>query len=190
MGVREPEASIQDLLERAAGGERSEELLPLVYAQLRRLAQHRMAHEKPGNTLQATALVHEAYLRIAGDKEHGWASRAQFFAAAAEAMRRILIERARARGRLKRGGEHRRLTLDRLDLAAAQDSESVLALDEALQRLAGFDARALDVVHLRFFAGLNVEETAAALELSPRTVKREWAFARAWLFDEMRDPDA
>jgi len=164
---------------------RSEELLPLVYDQLRKLARQRMARERPGNTLQATALVHEAYLRIAEDKEEGWASRAQFFAAAAEAMRRILIERARARGRKKRGGERRRVTLDRLDLAVEQDPDAVLALDDALARLAERDARAADVVRLRFFAGLGVDETAAILEISPRTVKREWTFARAWLFDEL-----
>jgi len=166
----------------------SEELLPLVYTQLRRLAQHRMAQENPGITLQATALVHEAYVRIAGDKdEDGWAGRAQFFAAAAEAMRRILIERARARGRLKRGGGRVKVTLERLDLAAEQDPDVVLALDEALTRLAERDPRASRIVHLRFFAGLSVDETAAALDLSPRTVKREWTFARAWLYDELRD---
>ena len=167
----------------------SEELLPLVYAQLRELAHQRMALERPGNTLQATALVHEAYLRIAGDKEEGWANRAQFFAAAAEAMRRILIERARARGRLKRGGERRKVTLDRLDLAVEDDPEAVLALDDAIERLGEEDARARDIVRLRFFAGLSVEETAAILETSPRTVKREWTYARAWLFDALRPPD-
>jgi RNA polymerase sigma factor (TIGR02999 family) len=167
-------------------GERaSEELLPLVYEQLRRVAERNLANERPGQTLQATALVHEAYLRVAGDRGREWDGRGHFFAAAAEAMRRILIERARARARLKRGGAFRRVTLDGLDLGEEHDPGDLLALDEALDALHAEDPRAAEVLRLRFFAGLDVEETAEVLGTAPRTVKREWAFARAWLLDRL-----
>jgi RNA polymerase sigma factor (TIGR02999 family) len=160
------------------------ELLPLVYTELRGLARSFMASERPG-TLQATALVHEAYLRIAGAREQAWSGRAHFFGAAAEAMRRILVERARARGRLKRGGNRRRLDLDRLDLAADENAGDLLAVDAAVAKLAVADARAADVVRLRFFAGLENAEIAGVLGVAPRTVKREWVFARAWLLREL-----
>jgi len=170
----------------------AEKLLPLVYEELRSLARARMRHERADHTLQATALVHEAYLRLLGGAEVGWDSRGHFFAAAAEAMRRILIEHARARAREKRGGAEGRapkklsLTLAGVaDLAIAGDPEEVFALDEAIQRLEAQDARVGQVVRLRFYAGLTVEETAAALNVAPRTVKRDWAFARAWLCDAL-----
>ncbi len=178
-----------------AGGDRqaAEKLLPLVYEELRSLARARMHHERADHTLQATALVHEAYLRLLGGAEVGWDGRGHFFAAAAEAMRRILIEHARARGRAKRGGDEggrpaKKLSLTLggvADLAAQEDPELVLALDEAIQRLEAQDARVGQVVRLRFYAGLDVEETAAALNVAPRTVKRDWAFARVWLFEAL-----
>jgi len=157
------------------------DLLPLVYDELRTLARHRMAHENVGHTLQATALVHEAYLRLGGD-EAQFANRAHFFHAAAEAMRRILIDHARQRGSAKRGGGARRLPTNVLDLACAPDSGEIVALDDAIGRLEKEAPQAASVVRLRFYAGLSVEETAEALNISPRTVNREWTFARAWLF--------
>jgi RNA polymerase sigma factor (TIGR02999 family) len=141
-----------------------------------------MRHERPGHSLQATALVHEAYARIAGNRPDGWTSPGQFYSAAAEAMRRILIDHARGRGRVKRGGGRRCVPLSVLDLAAEQDEEQIMAVDAALRRLEEqVDGDAAKVVQLRFFAGLSVEQTAEALGVSARTVKRDWAFARAWL---------
>ncbi|MHC4219286.1 MAG: ECF-type sigma factor [Planctomycetota bacterium] len=162
-------------------------LLPLVYDELRRLAQQRMAAEPAGLTLQPTALVHEAYLRLvdAGDVE--WRGRGHFFGAAAEAMRRILVERARRYGRQKHGGGRRRLDLDRLSLAGEAPSDELLALDEALVRLEGEDKASGDVVKLRFFAGLTIEQTAEALGLSTATVSRHWTFARTWLYEQIFD---
>lgn len=165
-------------------------LLPMVYDQLRRIAQQRMATERPDHSLQATALVHEAYLRLVGDDDVHWANRAHFFAAAAEAMRRILVESARARGRLKRGGDRKRVPLNVVDLAAENDPAEILALDEALNRLESQDTKMARLVMLRFFSGLSVEETASAMNVSPRTVKRDWALARAWLFRELTGADA
>jgi RNA polymerase sigma factor (TIGR02999 family) len=172
----------------AASALTSHELLPILYEELRKLAQHRMAQERCGHSLQATALVHEAFLRIVGEREHGWVNRAQFFAAAAEAMRRILIEHARARGRAVRGGDRQRVTLTGVDLAADEDPEQVIAVDEAFQRLLQADPRAAEVVRLRFYAGLSEAETAAVLSMSERSVRREWAYARAWLFDALQGP--
>jgi len=172
-----------------AHGLAAQELLPIVYAELRALAQQHMVSERRGHSLQATALVHEAFLRIVGDREGGWASRAQFFVAAAEAMRRILIENARARGRVKNGGGQQRVTLTGVDLAAPEDLEQVLAVDEALAQLQQTDSRAADVVRMRFHAGLSEAETAAALGMSKRTVRREWAYAKAWLFDALKRPN-
>jgi RNA polymerase sigma factor (TIGR02999 family) len=166
---------------RAAG-----ELLPIVYDQLRALARQNMHRERAGHTLQATALVHEAFVRLLGDADVAWDSRGHFYVAAAEAMRRILIEHARSRGREKRGGGRQRVPLTVVDVPApADDPEQILAVDDALRRLEGEDPDAANVVRLRFFAGLGVEETARALGKSPRTVAREWAFARAWLMDEL-----
>jgi RNA polymerase sigma factor (TIGR02999 family) len=166
----------------------AEQLLPLVYDELRKLAAEKLAQEKPGQTLQATALVHEAYLRLVDVEEaQHWNSRGHFFAAAAEAMRRILIEHARRKQSRKRGGDRVRQDLDAVvDLAAPESPEEVLALDEALQKLAAKDKSAADVVHLRFFAGLPMPEVAKLLGISPRTADRLWAYARAWLHREIQ----
>ena len=162
-----------------------DELFPLVYAELRRIAAREMRHEKPGRTLQTTALVHEAYLRLLKDASLSFENRAHFLGIAARAMREILIEHARARSARKRGGGAVRLTLDDLVASVPSPSVDVLALDEALQRLARLDERHARVVELRYFGGLSVEETAVALGLSPATVKRAWTLARAWLFREL-----
>ena len=168
----------------------AEQLLPLVYDELRKLAAARLAHEKPGQTLQATALVHEAYLRLvdANTAQH-WNSRGHFFGAAAEAMRRILLNRARDKGRLKRGGDGRRIDLSAVEWATDAPDEDLLAIDDCLQRLARDNPKCAQVVKLRFFAGLSIDEAAAALNISPSTAKRHWTFARAWLFDALRPDD-
>ena len=163
----------------------SARLLPLVYDELRKLAKARMAHEPAGQTLQPTALVHEAYLRLVGDNDVTWDNRGHFFAAAALAMRRILVERARSRNRIKRGGGRARVELTDAALVTEPPDHDLLVLDEALARLEKFDKRKADVVMLRYFAGLSIEETAAALGVSPATVKNEWTFARAWLHREV-----
>ena len=175
------------LLQRIDAGDphAANDLLPLVYEELRKLAAQKMAREAPGQTLQATALVHEAWLRLGGGDQPEWQNRAHFFAAAAEAMRRILIDNARRKKYLRHGGGAERVSLDGLDLAAKMDDEQLLALDEALERLAGHDAEKARVVKLRFFAGLTNEQAAKALGVSEPTVKRHWAYARAWLFREM-----
>lgn len=169
----------------------SEDLLQLVYAELRALARARMRRERSDHSLQATDLVHEAYLRLQHGGQSHWAGRGHFFAAAAEAMRRILIEHARAKGRVKRGGDSLGRPPEKLpwtiagvaDLAAADaDPDAVLTLEDAIIALEEQDARLAQVVRLRFYAGLSVEETAEALETSERTVKRDWSFARAWLY--------
>ena len=170
------------------------QLLPLVYDELRRLAAQKLAREAPGQTLQATALVHEAYVRLVageGGEPGGrhWDSRRHFFAAAAESMRRILLDRARDRRRLKRGGGWRRLRLDQIDLSVAEPPEDLLALDEALEKLAHADAPCAELVKRRFFAGLTLEEAAASLGIARRTADRWWAFARSWLYDELRKGD-
>jgi RNA polymerase sigma factor (TIGR02999 family) len=167
----------------------AEQLFPLVYAELRQLAAQKLAHERPGQTLQATALVHEAYLRLVEPNEAPqWDGRRHFFAAAAEAMRRILVENARRKQRLRHGGGRKRLDLDNLDLVDAGVSEDLLALDEALERLAGEEAVVAEVVKLRYFAGLTIEQTAAALGVSVRTANRHWAYAKAWLYQQLRQP--
>jgi RNA polymerase sigma factor (TIGR02999 family) len=167
-------------------GKPAEELLPLVYAQLRSAAQFLMAGERTGHTLQPTALVSEAYARLSQDLGARWPGTREFYLAAAQAMRRILIEHARRRGRIKRGGDWTRVALDSVDVESAEDCGRVLALDEAIGRLEKEDARAAEVVCLRFFAGLTVDQTAAALSQSRRTVLRDWEFARAWLLDDLR----
>jgi RNA polymerase sigma factor (TIGR02999 family) len=162
------------------------ELFRLVYAELRSLARRRMAEERAGHTLQATALVHEAYLKLMGAEGAApWSDRRQFFFAAAEAMRQILIDHARARSGLKRGGGRKRVPLSVVDLAADDQIPEILALDDAVSRLEQESPDVAAVVRLRFYAGLNVEETAEALGVSPRTVKREWTYARARLFREL-----
>ena len=175
------------LLAQAAAGDDAAagDLLPLVYAQLRAVAQQRMVNERPGHTLQATALVHEAYLKLVGPRDVPWQNQAHFYAAAAEAMRRILLDHAKARGRQKRGGNRRVVPLDVAVLAEQADSEQIVALDEAVCRLEEQEPEAANVVRLRFYAGLSVDQTAEALNLSPRTVDRRWQFARAWLFREL-----
>ena len=166
----------------------AELLLPLVYDELRKLAAQKLAQEKSGQTLQATALVHEAYLRLVGKgDEQPWNGRGHFFAAAAEAMRRILVERARRKRRSKHGGDRRRIELDEA-LPGAAPREDLLALDEALTRLAAQEPVKAELVKLRYFAGLSLEEAAACLDISPATAKRYWAVARAWLFAALSDP--
>jgi len=164
----------------------SAELLPLVYEELRRLAAHKMAQEAPGQTLQPTALVHEAWLRLGADAQPAWKNRAHFFAAAAEAMRRILVENARRKQRLKHGGGQQRVELNALDVAISSDDGQLLAVDEALDKLAARDAPAADLIKLRFFAGLPNVEAARLLGLPERTAKRTWAYARAWLYEELK----
>src|SRR5215468_6522351 len=160
----------------------AEQLLPLVYDELRKLAAVQLADERPGQTLQPTALVHEAYLRLVGpEPDRHWGGRAHFFAAAAEAMRHILLDAARRKGRRKRGGGMARRDLDGIDPAAPESSDDLLALDEALGRLAADDPQAAEVVRLRFYAGLPIPEVAQLLGISPRTADRTWAYARAWL---------
>jgi RNA polymerase sigma factor (TIGR02999 family) len=183
-------SDVTRLLGEAAAGDRqaAADLLPLVYDELRKLAAVRLADERPGQTLQATALVHEAYLRLVGGSQpQEWNGRGHFFAAAAEAMRRVLVNRARDRHRLKRGGGRARVALDALaDPATAPDAD-LLELDDALTRLAGVNAPAAELVKLKFFAGLTLHEAAAALSVPPRSADRLWAFARAWLVDAL-DP--
>lgn len=168
----------------------AERLLPLVYDQLRQLAALRMVHEAPGQTLQPTALVHEAWLRLGGDRQPEWKSRAQFFAAAAEAMRRILIDRARRRLAQRHGGGLQRVDLDDLALAVANDDARVLAVNEALERFAVGQPQKAELVKLRYFAGLTLEEAARSLDISLPTANRWWAYARAWLIQEMRQEKA
>ena len=164
----------------------SEKLLPLVYEELRKLAAVKLAQEKPGQTLQATALVHEAYIRIVGDGQpKDWNGRGHFFAAAAEAMRRILINRARDKHRLKRGGDRARVQFDLLTDPATAPDEDLLELDDALISLASTNPQAAELVKLRYFAGLDLPEAAATLGLSTRSASRLWAFARAWLIDAL-----
>ena len=183
------EAPVDDLVDRATRGDRPalEALMPQVYAELRRLAAHYVRGERPGLTLQPTGLVHEAYLRLLKDRPERWQNRAHFCAIAAHAMRQILIERARARDALKRGGGQPRVTFDEsLPAAAPEASMDLIALDAALERLAALDAGQARIVELRFFGGLSIEETAEATGVSPATVKRHWALARAWLARELQ----
>jgi RNA polymerase sigma factor (TIGR02999 family) len=160
----------------------AERLLPLVYGELRRLARQRLAREKPGQTLQATALVHEAYVRLVGGQDPGWSGRGHFFAAAAEAMRRILVENARRKRAEKRGGALARVDLDQIELAEEGRSHDLIALDEALALLERDDPQAASLVKLRFFSGLSNRQAAEVLGISPRTADFRWAYARAWLF--------
>jgi len=160
----------------------SEDLLPTVYTELRKLAAQKLANEVPGQTLQPTALVHEAWLRIGAPKKQQWQNRAHFFGAAAEAMRRILVEQARRKKRMKRGGDLQRVDFEETNLAAPLPDDDLLALDEALVQLEAFDPRAAEVVKLCFFVGLTQEQAAKELNISVSTVERTWAFARAWLF--------
>ncbi|QDU19398.1 ECF-type sigma factor [Urbifossiella limnaea] len=180
-------SAVTRLLDAAAGGDpaAAADLLPLVYDELRRLAAARLAHESPGQTLQATALVHEAYLRLVGAADPGWTGRGHFFAAAAEAMRRILVDAARAKRAAKRGGACVRVTLADAAVAAELPPDDLLDLDAALDALAAEDAEKAALVRLRFFAGLPEAEAAACLGLSRATASRHWAYARAWLHDRL-----
>ena len=169
------------------GNERAaEELLPLVYEELRKLAAHKMAGEAPGQTLQPTALVHEAWLRLTGAENKTWDNQGHFFAAAAEAMRRILIDRARAKSRLRRGGRVERVPLEHVTIASEDPPETVLAINEALETLAARDPFKAEVVKMRYFIGLSQDEIAHALGVSVPTIRRHWAIARAWLYAEMK----
>ena len=164
----------------------AEQLLPLVYDELRKLAANKLAREKPGQTLQATALVHEAYLRLVdAEKAQHWNSRGQFFAAAAEAMRRVLIDNARRRHSQRRGGAAERRSLEGLEAAAPTSDEELLAVNEALERLQALDPRKAELVKLRYFGGLTIPEAAQALGISITTANRYWAYARAWLHEEL-----
>ncbi len=181
------QADITRLLEAVGEGDprAAQKLLPQVYQQLRKAAQKQMADERPDHTLQATALVHEAYIRLVGSHEVTWENRAHFYVAAAEAMRRILIEHARKRGRIKRGGDLARVPLSAVYLAEEANPEEIMSVDSAIRRLEERDSRMAKIVRLRFFAGLSTEEVAETLGLSDRTVRREWALARAWLHKEL-----
>ena len=179
---------VTSILKHASEGDESavNRLLPLVYDELRALAESYLQRERPDLTLQATALVHEAYVRLIKQEDVEWQNRAHFFAVAAQAIRRILVDHARGHERVKRGGDRQRVRLDE-DLAAPGDRDlDLLAIDEALERLAQLHPRQAQIVELRFFAGLSIEETAEVMHLSPASIKREWTAARAWLFRELR----
>jgi len=181
-------SDVTRILDRVQQGDpkAGEELLPLVYEELRQLAAARLAGENPGQTLQATALVHEAYLRLVNvEQAQHWDSRGHFFAAAAEAMRRILVDNARRKGRVKHGGERKRSELNPVQIPAPQIHEDLIALDEALDRLKIVDAQAVQLVHLRYFVGLSAAEAAELMGISMRTADRIWAYARAWLRQEI-----
>jgi len=179
---------VTQILSAAAEGDprASADLLPLVYEELRSLAKARLAKTPPGNTLEPTALVHEAYLRLLGGAEAGWNGRGHFFGAAAQAMRQILVEQARRKASQKHGGDARRVDFDSQEAFITPPSDDILALDEALSELETHDPRKADIIKLRYFAGLTTDETAAALNVSASTVEREWRFARLLLFDRLR----
>lgn len=163
------------------------QLMPLLYDELRRLAAHKLSLETPGQTLQATALVHEAYIRLVGDESASWENRYHFFGAAAEAMRRILIENARRKKSQKRGGDHQRLHIDKADVPVnVENSDDLLALDDALSRLAHLDPVKAELVKLRFFSGLNIDQAADILGISRTTAIRHWSFARIWLLRDIK----
>ena len=164
----------------------ADELLPLVYQELRRLAVHRMSNEAPGHTLQPTALVHEAWLRLVGNQNQQWNGRAHFFGAAAEAMRRILIERARRKRAVRHGGEQQRVDIEGMELAAPADDDQLLAINDALDKLASERKSEAELVKLRYFVGMTNDEAAEALGISARTAKSYWTHARAWLFREIQ----
>ena len=163
----------------------SDELLPLVYTELRRLATYKMAHLQPGHTLQPTALVHEAYLRLVGEPEQKWNGRGHFFAAAAEAMRRILIENARRKAAVRHGGGKRAIALDEVEIAAELKEDEMLTINESLEKLARLDPEKAELVKLRYFAGMTLREAADVLNISERSAKRYWAYARVWLLRDI-----
>lgn len=167
---------------REGKGDALQELLPLVYQELRRLAHHHMRGERPGHTLQTTAVIHEAYLKMIDQRAVDWQSRAHFFAVASQVMRRILVDHARGRAAEKRGGGAPHMTLDDVAVVSSEPDVNLVALDEALERLAALDPLQARIVELRFFGGLTIEEAAAVTEISPATLKREWSTAKAWLY--------
>lgn len=180
---------VTDLLVNCGKGDEEalNKLMPLVYAELRRLASRYLRQERPGHTLQTTALVHEAYLKLVDQKNASWENRVQFFAAAAKVMRHILVDYARSRRTLKRGGDYCRLSLDEAVISSKENDPDLLTLNEALNNLAAIDIQQSRVVELRVFGGLTVEETAETLGVSPRTVKREWSMAKAWLHKQIKE---
>jgi RNA polymerase sigma factor (TIGR02999 family) len=181
-------SDVTQILDALARGDPTvaDELLPLLYDQLRKLAAQKMANEAPGQTLQPTALVHEAWLRLAGSGQEHWHSRGHFFGAAAEAMRRILVERARKKARVRHGGQLERVDLDHVSVAAQDNDDTILAIHEALEKLAGQSPQKAEVVKLRYFAGLEHAEIAGILGVSEPTVRRHWAYARSWLYAELK----
>jgi RNA polymerase sigma factor (TIGR02999 family) len=181
-------SDVTQILEALARGDPTvaDELLPLLYDQLRTLAAQKMANEAPGQTLQPTALVHEAWLRLVGSGQEHWNSRGHFFGAAAEAMRRILVERARKKARVRHGGQLERVDLDHVTVAARDNDDTILAVHEALEKLAGQSPQKAEVVKLRYFAGMEHAEIAEALGVSEPTVRRRWAYARSWLYAELK----
>jgi RNA polymerase sigma factor (TIGR02999 family) len=182
------QADVTELLQAWSGGDRAalDRLMPLVYDELKRVAARHLAGERAGHTLQATALVHEAYLKLVDQRSARWQNRAQFFAVAAQLMRRILVDHARAHAAAKRGAGATRVTLSALEETGVDQPDlDVVALDAALDRLAALDPRQARVVELRYFGGLSLEETASVVEISPATVKRDWAMARAWLYQQL-----
>jgi RNA polymerase sigma factor (TIGR02999 family) len=184
-------SDVTQLLEAIDGGDpkAADQLLPLVYRELRRLAAHKMAQERPGQTLQATALVHEAWLRLNESNRQAWRGREHFLSAAAESMRRILVEKARRKSRLRHGGQFERVDCELIDLPIAADDERCLQVNDALDRLAQLDARKAEVVKMRMFVGMEVQEIATALNASEKTVQRDWVFAKAWLSRELKRAD-
>lgn len=186
-GMNDAPGQVTQILEAVGAGDAqaAEQLLPLVYEELRRLAAARMANEAPGQTLQPTALVHEAWLRLVGDGDRQWNSRGHFFSAAAEAMRRILVENARRKRALRHGGGQERVDMAALDLAAEPGDDHVVEIDDALNELAGLDPSQAEVVKLRFFVGLKLEEIATLQGVSMKTIQRQWTHARAWLFERI-----
>jgi RNA polymerase sigma factor (TIGR02999 family) len=187
--AEQPTGVVTEILHAVEEGDprAAERLLPIVYAELRKLGRILMANVPPGNTLQPTALVHEAYVRLVGEEDPGWNSRGHFFASAAQAMRQILVDQARRKASVKHGGGAKRLDADEIDLPIASPAEDVLALEEALDRLRRHDPRKAQVVELRYFAGLTIEETAEILGISETTVERDWRFARALLYNQLSD---
>ena len=181
-------SDVTRILDRVQQGDPTagEELLPLVYEELRKLAAHKMASEAPGQTLQPTALVHEAWLKLVGTEPSHWNSRGHFFGAAAEAMRRILIDRARKRQRARHGHGLQRIDLDDVDTAVTSDDDTLLLVNEALEKMASQAPEKAELVKLRYFAGLSIEDAAQTMGIAPATAKRHWAFARVWLFAELK----
>jgi RNA polymerase sigma-70 factor (ECF subfamily) len=183
-----PSSTISQLLESVRKGDADAAftLMPLLYNELHRLAMHYMRSERPGHTLQATALVNEAYLKLIDQREANWESRSHFIAVAAQVMRNVLIDHARGRQRVKRGGLQQKVPLEDVVLISEEQTDDLIAIDTAMKRLEGIDARQSRIVELRYFGGLTVEQTAEVLGISPKTVKRDWAVARAWLHRELR----